>query len=514
MNRIIVLLMCIALCAFATPASSQVSGAAVSLDCGDATHTPVDPIGNQTYTFECTVSNPTSYEEKIGIQIYGDGLGTEGPGGMYLDAGSNETFNVSVSWNPEMFDDEREISVSAHVQQLNGLPPPNTASSQYSGTLDLGYNYSQNGCFTLGTLPAADSVVFQMGGGLGNITLSLNHTESPITAMNFQLLVAMGCYDNTTFHRVIDGFMIQAGDFTNGDGSGGHAASWQGFCNGQSSQNSSACNASAWTIPDETNNLTHQPFALSMANTGAPNTGTSQFFITDNSSANWLDGVHTVFGTVVDGHDVVEMISSVAVGPQGTSQSDRPVNDVVIEHAYIAEPANFDADNDGVSNNADNCPNIANPQQNDTDMDSIGDVCDDDIDGDGVNNEDDAFPNNANETADYDGDGTGDNADADDDNDGMNDTSDAFPYDQNETTDTDGDGIGDNSDADDDGDGVADTTDNCPYTANADQADADNDGIGTACDSSEEEEAPSVPALGLVGSLLAVCLAIAARKND
>ena len=96
----------------------------------------------------------------------------------------------------------------------------------------------------------------------------------------------------------------------------------------------------------------------------------------------------------------------------------------------------------------------------------------------------------------------------------MNDTSDAFPNDQNETTDTDGDGIGDNSDADDDGDGVADTTDNCPYTANTDQADADNDGIGTACDSSEEEEAPSVPAVGLVGSLLAVCLAIAARKND
>ena len=96
----------------------------------------------------------------------------------------------------------------------------------------------------------------------------------------------------------------------------------------------------------------------------------------------------------------------------------------------------------------------------------------------------------------------------------MDDTSDAFPYDRNETTDTDGDGIGDNSDADDDGDGVADTTDNCPYTANADQADADNDGIGTACDGSEEEsETPSVPAMGLIGSLLAVCLALVVRKN-
>ena len=502
--------MCIGLCAFATPTSSQVTGASVSLDCGDATHTPVDPIGNQNYTFACTVSNPTDYTEKIAVQTTGDGLATDGPGDMYVDAGSNETFNVSVSWNPGMFNEERQITVAAHVQQLNGLPPPNTASAQANILLDLGYNYSQNGCFTLGTLPIADHVVFQMGGGLGNITLSLNHTESPITAMNFQLLVAMGCYDNTTFHRVIDGFMIQAGDFTNGDGTGGHAASWQGYCNGQSSQNSSTCNPTAWTIPDETNNLTHQPFALSMAKSSAPNTGGSQFFITDNSSANWLDGVHTVFGTVVDGHDVVEMISAVATG-----QGDRPVNDVVIQHAYIAEQVNFDADNDGVSNDDDNCPDMANPQQNDTDMDSIGDVCDGDIDGDGVNNEDDAFPNDGNETADYDGDGTGDNADADDDNDGMNDTSDAFPYDQNETTDTDGDGIGDNSDADDDGDGVADTTDNCPYTANPDQADADNDGIGTACDNLEEdEETPAVPALGLLGSLLAVSLAFSARKND
>ena len=509
MNRIIVLFMCIGLCAFATPTSSQVTGAAVSLDCGDATHTPVDPIGNHTYSFECTAANPTSYLEKIAIQVTSSGIAVAAPGDLYVAAGDETAFNVTARWASANYNDVRQITVSAQVTEVDNLPPPNTASAQANILLDLGGNYSQNGCFTIGTLPTADYVVFQMGGGLGNITLSLNHSESPITAMNFQLLVAMGCYDNTTFHRVIDGFMIQAGDFTNGDGSGGHAASWHEYCNGQATNNTN-CNVTAWTIPDETNNLTHQPFALSMAKTSNPNTGASQFFIMDNSSANWLDGVHTVFGTVVDGHDVVEMISAVA-----TDQNDRPVNNVVIQHAYIAEHVNFDADNDGVSNTDDNCPNIANPQQNDTDMDLIGDVCDDDIDGDGVNNEDDAFPNDGNETTDYDDDGTGDNADADDDNDGMNDTSDAFPYDQNETTDTDGDGIGDNSDADDDGDGVADPTDNCPYTANPDQADADNDGIGTACDSlEEEEETPAVPALGLLGTLLAVSLALSTRKND
>ena len=502
---------CVGLCSFVSPTSGQVSGAAVSLDCGEAIHLPIDPLGIQNYTFTCTVSNPTAYVEKIAIQTTADGLAIQAPGDVYVDGGSEETFNVSIMWNPGMYNEERQITVSASVQELNNLPPPNTASSQYSGTLSLTYDYSQHGCTTTGTLPAMNYVVLQMGGGLGNITLMLNHTESPITAMNFQLLAAMGCYDNTTFHRVIDDFLIQAGDFTDGDGTGGHAASWQGYCNGQPSQNSTACNATAWTIPDETNNLTHQPFSLSMAKTSAANTGGSQFFILDgNTTADWLDGVHTVFGTVLDGYNVVEAISSVQTG-----QGDQPVNDVVIEEAYATHHFDWDSDHDNVANDDDNCPDVSNPQQNDTDMDSIGDVCDDDIDGDGVDNDNDAFPNDSNETADYDGDGTGDNADADDDNDGMNDTSDAYPYDQNETTDTDGDGIGDNSDADDDGDGVADTTDNCPYTANANQADADNDGIGTACDGSEEEEeTPSVPALGLIGSLLAVCFAVAFRKND
>ena len=209
---------CVGLCSFVSPTSGQVSGAAVSLNCGEAIHLPIDPLGIQNYTFTCTVSNPTAYVEKIAIQTTADGLAIQAPGDVYVDGGSEETFNVSIMWNPGMYNEERQITVSASVQELNNLPPPNTASSQYSGTLSLTYDYSQHGCTTTGTLPAMNYVVLQMGGGLGNITLMLNHTESPITAMNFQLLAAMGCYDNTTFHRVIDDFMIQAGDFTDGDG--------------------------------------------------------------------------------------------------------------------------------------------------------------------------------------------------------------------------------------------------------------------------------------------------------
>ena len=509
MKRFVTLLVCVGLLSFIVPSSAQISGAAVSLVC-DETHTPVDPIGIQSHTFQCTVSNPTAYVENISIEMTSESLDNDVPSYLVVDAGQEETFNATVNWTSMSIGEFIQMNITVSVQELNELPPPNTASSNFNGVLDLDYNYTDNDCFTTGTLAPMDFIMLEMEGGLGNITLELNHSASPITSMNFQLLATMGCYDNTIFHRVIDGFIIQGGDFTNQDGTGGHAASWQGYCNGEQIPESNCSGISSYTIPDETNNnLTHQPYALSMAKTSAANTGGSQFFIMDNNTASWLDGQHTVFGKVILGFGVVDSISATQTG-----QNDRPTNDVRILDAHILNPNYNDQDDDGVLNADDNCPTIANAQQIDTDGDGTGDVCDDDIDGDGVNNEDDAFPNDGNETADFDGDGTGDNADSDDDNDGMNDTSDAFPNDQNETTDTDGDGIGDNSDADDDGDGVADTTDNCPYTANTDQADADNDGIGTACDSSEEEEAPSVPAVGLVGSLLAVCLAIAARKND
>ena len=198
-----------------------------------------------------------------------------------------------------------------------------------------------------------------------------------------------------------------------------------------------------------------------------------------------------------------------------TGQYGRPVVDVVIERAIVVSDVSFDSDSDGINNEADNCPDDANPNQENFDNDTMGDACDDDIDNDLVDNSDDAFPFDVNEQSDFDGDGTGDNADADDDNDGLNDTEDAFDNDANETTDTDEDGIGNNADADDDGDGIVDESDNCPLVANADQADADNDGVGTACDADEaEDETPAVPAISLAATGLVVLLATIMTRRD
>ena len=167
-------------------------------------------------------------------------------------------------------------------------------------------------------------------------TIQLNYTASPMHAENFGMHVEEGNYDQTIFHRIIAGFMIQGGDFTNFDGTGGNAAKFYGYCNGLASDDSS-CNGigqSRWTVPDEADNgLRHLPCTISMAKTNAPNTGGSQFFIIpEDSTPSHLDGVHTVFGIITEGCENITTISKVQ-----TQQNDRPASDVVIESTEIGD---------------------------------------------------------------------------------------------------------------------------------------------------------------------------------
>jgi cyclophilin family peptidyl-prolyl cis-trans isomerase len=153
----------------------------------------------------------------------------------------------------------------------------------------------------------------------GSVVIELYMNMAPITAKNFYDLTIQGRYNGNIFHRVIKDFMIQGGDFTNRDGTGGHAAEFHPGFGDQDDPNS-------WKIPDEFHpNLRNNRKTLSMANSG-PNTGGSQFFINvvDN---NYLDNKHAVFGEVIGGMDLIDEIAEM---PEEEKQEDRPIIDVTM----------------------------------------------------------------------------------------------------------------------------------------------------------------------------------------
>jgi peptidyl-prolyl cis-trans isomerase B (cyclophilin B) len=119
----------------------------------------------------------------------------------------------------------------------------------------------------------------------GDIELELYPEYAPKTVNNFIFLAKEGFYDGVTFHRVISDFMIQGGDPT-GTGRGGPGYKFEDEFEG--------------------NPLRHETKVISMANAG-PNTNGSQFFITHSPQAH-LDGMHTVFGKVVEGQEIVDTI--------------------------------------------------------------------------------------------------------------------------------------------------------------------------------------------------------------
>jgi cyclophilin family peptidyl-prolyl cis-trans isomerase len=137
------------------------------------------------------------------------------------------------------------------------------------------------------------------------IKIKLNEDKTPKTVKNFYELAKTGKYDGTIFHRVIDGFMIQGGDYENFNGTGGTSIYGKAF-------------------DDEfVSDLSNVRGAISMANAG-PGTNGSQFFIV-HKDATFLDGKHTVFGHVVSGMDVVDKIAKVKTG-----MMDAPVKKVEI----------------------------------------------------------------------------------------------------------------------------------------------------------------------------------------
>lgn len=156
----------------------------------------------------------------------------------------------------------------------------------------------------------------------GPITLKLFEDKAPKTVENFLSYVKDGFYDNTVFHRVIDGFMIQGG----------------GFEPGLQQKDTKD------PVENEANNgVANSIGTVAMARTNDPHSATAQFFINvaDNSFLNFRsetpDGWgYAVFAEVVEGMDVVEKIKSVDTGNMGYHQ-DVPLEDVVIQKVEIAD---------------------------------------------------------------------------------------------------------------------------------------------------------------------------------
>lgn len=156
----------------------------------------------------------------------------------------------------------------------------------------------------------------------GVITIELDAEKAPKSAENFLAYVKKGHYDNTIFHRVIPGFMVQGGGFEPGMQQKGTDA----------------------PINNEANNgLKNDKYTLAMARTSDPHSATAQFFInvSNNDFLNFTAPTpngwgYAVFGTVTEGTDVVDKIKGVKTGNKGFHQN-VPNEDVIIEKAEVLE---------------------------------------------------------------------------------------------------------------------------------------------------------------------------------
>nr|MBQ1577843.1 peptidylprolyl isomerase [Oscillospiraceae bacterium] len=152
----------------------------------------------------------------------------------------------------------------------------------------------------------------------GTIKLELDEGAAPITVANFIQLAQSGFYDGLTFHRIMDGFMIQGGD-PDGNGTGGSKETIKG----------------EFAKNGVSNPISHVKGTISMARSNDPNSARSQFFITV-ADATFLDGSYAAFGRVTEGMEVAEQIAKDA-RPIDSNGTIPPEQQPVIEKIVITD---------------------------------------------------------------------------------------------------------------------------------------------------------------------------------
>jgi cyclophilin family peptidyl-prolyl cis-trans isomerase len=185
----------------------------------------------------------------------------------------------------------------------NTAPAPAAANSNTTANTNTTANANQ----AAATAGQKHTVTIETA--MGRIRFELLDKDAPVTAENFRKLAGSGFYNGLIFHRTINGFMIQGGD-PNGNGTGGRTADGK-------------------PLPNEINRTSplyqsgYHRGDVAMANRGAPETATSQFFIMHRDRGlTQLAPNYTIFGRVVEGMDVVDKIAT------APTEGDRPVNPV------------------------------------------------------------------------------------------------------------------------------------------------------------------------------------------
>jgi len=172
--------------------------------------------------------------------------------------------------------------------------------------------------FTSLNIYAEENIKFVIDTTKGNIVIETYPKKAPITVKNFESYVNKGFYDNTIFHRVIDGFMIQGGGFT---------------------KDMAQKQTDAPIQNEASNGLKNEKYTIAMARTSIPDSATSQFFINVNDN-NFLDypgqdgAGYCVFGKVIEGQDVVDKIAKLKTRVKN-GMGDVPIKTVMINSIKV-----------------------------------------------------------------------------------------------------------------------------------------------------------------------------------